>query len=88
MTLAGARYLKKLNETFAKANESGANDAGTVLAVTYLKGLYDMAALCMCATRGDSVAELISQIDANVIAYEQSEYGEEDDDAAEDPREP
>ena len=86
--LAGSRYLKKLREIFKRVKETEESDFNTLLATTYLKGLYDMSCLCVIAARGDAVTDEIAKIDANVTAYESGQYERDDGDEAEDIREP
>lgn len=88
VTLAGARYLKKMQEVFDRVRETGESDFNTVLATTYLKGLYDMSHLCIMAADGKRVADELARIDANVMAYENGQYEEREDGDAEDLREP
>jgi hypothetical protein len=88
VALAGTRYMNKLNEIHKRVSETGETDFNTVLAVTYLRGLYDMSVLCARANGSKDMQTSIAEIDAKVMEYESGAYERDGDEPAEDIREP
>jgi len=82
-TLAGKRYLGELQRIAKSVEETGGADFNSVLATTYLRGLYDMACLHIGVTNGDDLSTHLKQIDARVMSYENGGYEDEPDDGAE-----
>ena len=72
--LAGARYLKRMRETFAESKKAGEADLNHLLACTYMRGIYDLAALYIRVTAGTSMADCLREIDEHVDAYLSGEY--------------
>ena len=85
--LAGTRYMNKMREIYKRVEESGKSDFNSLLAVTYLRGLYDMSILCARANDSKDMKSCIEMIDAKVMEYESGAYERGGDEAAEDIRE-
>lgn len=86
--LAGTRYMNKMREIYKRVEESGKSDFNSLLAVTYLRGLYDMSILCARANDSKDMKSCIETIDAKVMEYESGAYEEDESAATEDIREP
>ena len=87
VALAGSRYMSKLREVHDKVAETGESDFNSVLAATYLRGLYDMSVLCAKAVSNKDMKECVMAIDAKVIEYESGAYERGDDEPTEAVRE-